>query len=274
MLVSMRTTPPRINGLTVPGLLEGWREVGVEEGMALMVHSSLSSLGRVDGGAATVVESLRSAVGPGGTIVVPAFTEQVHDPDRDHIGAPDAAVNERRAAVPYFRSDLPTTMGAIPEALRSLPDSVRSAHPQVSVAAVGAHAAAVVQRQTLGFAVGRDSPFGRLHELGGHILLVGVGHNRNTFLHYAESLTPHPRLKTRRFPLAVDGERVWAETVDVANDNGTHFPTVGREFEQQAGIREVVVGEAPCRLLPVGPFIAFATRRLAELLAADAERRA
>jgi aminoglycoside 3-N-acetyltransferase len=130
---------------------------------------------------------------------------------------------------------------------------VRSSHPQASVAAVGAHAADVTGRQTLGFAVGRTSPFGRLHDLGGHLLLVGVGHDRNTFLHYAETLTPNPRLKVRRFPQNLDRERVWVETLDVGNDNGTYFPTVGREFEDQAGIPEVMVGDAPCRLISVQP---------------------
>ncbi|WP_283514901.1 AAC(3) family N-acetyltransferase [Streptomyces sp. H10-C2] len=242
--------------------------------MALIVHSSLSSLGHVEGGAATVVESLRNVVGPTGTLVTPAFTWQVADPDPAHVGVPDAAVKERRAAVPIFHPGLQSSMGAIAEALRALPDSVRSPHPQASVAAVGAHAAALVGRQTLGFAVGGTSPFGHLHDIGGYILLVGVGHNRNTFLHYAETLTPSPRLKVRRFPLNVDGERVWVETLDVGNDNDTHFPTVGREFEEHIGIKEVVVGQAPCRLVPVQPFVSFAVRRLAELLTADAEQKA
>lgn len=267
----MRTKEPQAGGLTSADLVDGWRKAGVADGMALIVHSSLSSLGPVEGGVGTVVESLRAAVGPAGTIVTPTFTWQVADPDPDHVGVPDAGVRDRRAAVPTFHADLRSTgMGAVPEALRTLPDSVRSSHPQASVAAVGAHAADIVSRQTLGFAVGRSSPFGRLHDIGGHILLVGVGHNRNTFLHYAESLTPHPRLKVRRFPLTVDGEHVWAETLDVGNDNDTHFPTVGSEFEEQAGIVEVMVGNARCRLVPVQPLVSFAVRRLTELLAADA----
>lgn len=264
----MPTPEMRSGGLTAADLVEGWRRVGLAEGMAVIVHSSLSSLGHVDGGAATVVASLRAAVGPTGTLVVPAFTGQVADPDPAHTGAPDAAVRQRRAAVPDFHAGLPSSMGAISEALHALPESVRSRHPQASVAAVGARAEAIVERQPLGFAVGRTSPFGRLHDLGGHILLVGVGHNRNAFLHHAEALTPHPRLKVRRFPQHVDGEQVWMETLDVGNDNDTHFPTVGREFEQHAGIGEVMVGDAPCRLLPVRPFVSFAVDRLPELLAA------
>lgn len=253
--------------VTAAVLVDGWRRVGVYPGMNLVVHSSLSSLGQVEGGASTVVESLRAAVGPTGTVVVPAFTRQVADPDPLEAGVPTAVVRERRAAVLTFRRDLPSSMGAIPEALRSLPDSVRSPHPQASVAAIGANAAEIVKHQPFGFALGRDSPFGRLHDLGGHILLIGVGHNRNTFLHHAETLTPNPRLKVRRFPHVVDGERVWIEALDVGNDNDTHFPLVGREFEVHAGIREVMVGAAACRLIPTETFVPFAVRRLTELLA-------
>lgn len=254
------------SALNIDELLDGWHRVGLRPGMQVMVHSSLSSLGRVHGGAASVVASLRSAVGSEGTVVVPAFTAQVTDPDADHAGAPDNDLIARRAAVPVFTADLPTTMGAIPEALRLVPESVRSSHPQVSVAAVGGQAAHIVTRHSLGFAVGVDSPFGRLHDLDGHILLIGVGHNRNTFLHYAETLTPHPRLKVRRFPRMVDGERVWIETFDVGNDNDTYFPRVGEEFEQIAAIDPVRVGDAPCRLLPIRPLVEFAVTRLTELL--------
>lgn len=263
-------TTPGTTPLTTADLVEGWRRVGVREGMALIVHSSLSSLGRVEGGAAAVVAALREAVGPSGTVAVPTFTTgTVCDPVPGHTGAPTAGTAELRAAVPLFRPDLPSGTGAVAEALRALPESLRSTHPQVSVAAVGAHAREVTARRSLGFAVGRESPFGALHDLGGHVLLVGVGHNRNTFLHYAETFAPNRRLKLRRFPMAIQGERVWIEAPDVGDDNDTHFPVVGREFEEQAGIREVLVGAAPCRLVPVRDLIPFAVRRLTELLAAD-----
>ncbi|MBD0674733.1 AAC(3) family N-acetyltransferase [Streptomyces sp. CBMA156] len=238
--------------------------------MALIVHSSLSSLGRVEGGAAAVAASLREAVGPGGTVAAPTFTsDTVRDPAPGHPGPPTPGIAEQRAAVPLFHPGLPCSTGAVAEALRALPESHRSTHPQVSVAAVGTHAREVTARRSLGFAVGRESPFGALHDLGGHVLLVGVGHDRNTFLHYAETFAPNRRLKLRRFPMAIQGERVWIEAPDVADDNGTHFPVVGREFEERAGIREAFVGSAPCRLLPVRDLIPFAVRRLTELLAAD-----
>ncbi|MFD4194061.1 AAC(3) family N-acetyltransferase [Amycolatopsis thermoflava] len=70
----------------------------------------------------------------------------------------------------------------------------------------------------------------------------------------------------RRFPRLVDGERIWCETLDVANDNGTLFPVVGREFERVHGVRKAEVGRARCRLLAARPLVDFAVRRLDELL--------
>lgn len=251
-------------------LLAGWREAGVELGMHLIVHSAMSSIGRVRGGPATVVDSLCRAIGSEGTLVAPAFTPQVADPNPEVRSVSDDEVRARRDQVPVFTRDLPSQMGAVAETLRLTPKAVRSRHPQASVTALGARAQEIVARQPLQFAVGLGSPFETLLGLDGWILLVGVGHNRNSFLHHAESRIVRPRLKLRRFPMLVEGERVWWETLDVGDDNDTHFPVVGRDYERHAGIRPVDVGHARTVLLPARNFVSFAGRRLTDLL--DQER--
>ncbi|MGW4587138.1 AAC(3) family N-acetyltransferase [Amycolatopsis thermoflava] len=168
-------------------LVAGCRELGLAEGTAVIVHASLSSLGPVTGGAGAVVASLVAAAGPAGTVAAPAFTPRIADPDPDHRGAPEAAVRARRDAVPLFDAGTLSEMGAIAEAARQWPGAVRSRHPQASVAAIGAHAREVVAAQPLGFALAAGSPFAKLYDLDASILLVGVGHERNSFLHYAET---------------------------------------------------------------------------------------
>ncbi|QWF85229.1 aminoglycoside N(3)-acetyltransferase [Amycolatopsis sp. CA-230715] len=235
-----------------------FRALGLAEGAVVMAHSSLSAFGRVAGGANTVVRALLDCVGETGTLVVPTFTgDVVTDP-----GAGDA-----RHGVPLFHEDMPTSMGAIASAVLAWPGRKRSGHPQASVAAVGKEAGRITATQPLGYAVGTGSPFDVLHALRADILLLGVGHNRNTFLHYAESRVPHHRRKVRRFPYLVEGQRVWVETDDVGDDNGTHFPRIGAEYEETGAVRTRTIGEARCRLLATQPFIAFAVRRLDALLA-------
>ncbi|MGW8566459.1 aminoglycoside N(3)-acetyltransferase [Isoptericola sp. NPDC055881] len=247
-------------------LLGAWRRLGVRDGDVLMVHASLSAFGAVDGGASAVVDSLCAAVGAAGTLVMPAFTPQVADPDPSVAGPPPSDVQARRDAVPLFTPDTPSQMGAVPEELRRTAGTLRSSHPQVSVVAHGRAASQVVARQSLAYGVGEVSPFGTVRELGGRVLLLGVGHDRNTFLHHAEGRSPHHRRKLRRFPAVVAGERAWVETADVADDLGTLFPLVGAEFEARGTTSSGTVGRALCRLFDADDLVRFATPRFDELL--------
>ena len=58
--------------VTQQDLVQAFRELGVREGMALEVHSSLSSFGRVEGGAETVIAALMESVGGSGSIFITA----------------------------------------------------------------------------------------------------------------------------------------------------------------------------------------------------------
>lgn len=252
-------------------LVTGFGRLGVPAGAVLMVHSSLSAFGRVDGGVDTLIDALLTAVGPAGTLVVPSFTGQVRDPcpGADPL---DPAVIRARADVALFDDQTPTGMGALPSAVLSRPDRLRSRHPQASVAAIGAAARQITEVQPLAYALGADSPFAAMYRLGAQILLLGVGHNRNSFLHHAETLVPGHRRKLRRFPYLVEQQRVWVEVPDVGDDNDTHFPRVGAEFADYPGgpgIRTATIGQADCQLLDSVPFIDFARRRLAELVTGD-----
>lgn len=247
-------------------LRRGFQALGVTAGATLVVHSSVSAFGEVDGGAETVLRALKSCVGEAGTLVVPTFTGDViadSHPDCRTPGVPE--VEAAKARVPLFHDAFPTTMGAVPTAVLAEPGRLRSRHPQASVAALGAAAEYITEHQPFAYALGADSPFSRLYELNAQIVLLGVGHNRNSFLHHAESLVPGHRTKLRRFPYVVEGQRVWLEAQDVGNDNDTHFPRVGADWRES---RRQVIGAAHCELVDAVPFIGFAKKRLAELLRA------
>lgn len=255
--------------ITASELASEFRALGVSRGDILMVHSSLSSVGTVDQGATAVVQALLDSVGATGTIVVPTFTtDVVTDPFPRATGVADSHVRAARDAVPLFADSMPTRMGAIPTAVLAHPDRLRSSHPQASVAAIGPAAAEITGRQPLAYAIGAGSPFDRMRQMRAKILLIGVGHNRNTFLHHAESYIPHHRRKLRRFPYLLEGERLWVEAPDVGDDNDTYFPLVGDEYGRTGETRVGFVGAADCQLLRSYPFIEFATRRLGELVGA------
>ena len=62
-------------------LLAAFHELGMHEGMTVMAHTSLSSMGYVCGGAPTVIEALLETVGKEGTIMMPTQSWKNLDPD-------------------------------------------------------------------------------------------------------------------------------------------------------------------------------------------------
>lgn len=265
------TCAPRVGHsdavVTREDVLTGLGEINLPSGAVVIVHTSLSAFGHVEGGANTLLRALREQIGLQGTVVVPTFTSDlVKDPCQEAGADPSAEIAAQRAAVPLFRDDLPTTLGALPSAVLADPQRIRSRHPWASVAAVGARARQITAKQSLAYALGKESPFARIYDLGGFILLLGVGHTRNTFLHHAESLLESHRRKIRRFPYMVEGERVWLEVADVAGDRERYFPAVGGAAEREGIVGRVRIGGAECRLMAVRPLIDFARLELESLL--------
>jgi aminoglycoside 3-N-acetyltransferase len=78
-------------------------------------------------------------------------------------------------------------MGVVADTFWRLPGVLRSDSPH-SFAAVGPHAAEITRGQPVDIPHGPDSPVGRVHDLDGQVLLLGVGHDGNTTLHLAENL--------------------------------------------------------------------------------------
>jgi aminoglycoside 3-N-acetyltransferase len=235
-------------------------DLGLRPGMTIMVHSSLGKVGWTVGGPVTVIRALLDVLGPAGTLVMPAESPQVSDPatwneDRVKPEWHDAI----RAHLPVFDPlTTPTTMGAIPEAFRTFPGTVRSNHPLVSVCANGRFAREIAGEHALEFCEGKGTPFEKLYLLHAHTLLLGVGFNRCTSLHYAESLVPARRTTVNRYPIVRDGERTWIESRDMAPDNGLHFPIVGNRFAASGAVRAGRIGHADAMLFSTRGLVDFA----------------
>jgi aminoglycoside 3-N-acetyltransferase len=253
--------------VTVEMLVADLAGLGIEPGTTLLLHSSLSSLGYVCGGARTVIEAMRTVLGDGGTLVVPTHSGDNSDPT-DWVAppVPESWWPVIRSAMPAFDPRLTPTrgVGAIPDSLLRHPDTCRSAHPQVSFAAIGHHAAEITSGHRLDQQLGITSPLGRIYDLEGSVLLVGVGHDRNTSLHLAEYLASWPSKKTRQHGAAilVDGERRWVTFTDLDIDE-SDFPAIGAAFEATGSARRGRVGHAASVLMPQRALVDFATHWMA-----------
>lgn len=244
--------------------------LGLRPGMIVMVHSSLGQVGWTVGGPVSVIRALLQVLGPDGTLVMPAESPQVSDPRSwDDRRVKDEWHETILEHLPVFDPrTTPTTMGAIPEAFRTYPDTKRSDHPMVSVCANGYRADEIVREHSLAFAEGQGTPFQKLYDLDAQTLLLGVGFNRCTSLHYAESLTPNRRTTTHRYPMMVHGVRQWVENEDMANDDGAHFPLIGEHFLASNTVATGRVGHADSLFFPTRDLVDFAAiyfRRLRDV---------
>ncbi|MDP2292882.1 MAG: AAC(3) family N-acetyltransferase [Actinomycetota bacterium] len=219
---------------------------GVSSGASVIVHSSLSRIGWVVGGAHTVVGAVLDAVGPDGTVTMPSMSSDLSDPARwEAPPVPESWWQTIREQTPAFDVHLtPTThMGAVVECFRHVPGAVRSAHPADSFVSVGPLAPHVAQPHPLSPAFGDGSPLSRLYELDARIVLLGVGHSNNTSLHLAEWRAAQASMPatiiTYGAPVMRDGARQWVEFEDLDYD-ADDFAALGDAFAADGGEVQIV----------------------------------
>ena len=248
---------------TVASLVADLRALGLGEAMTVMVHSSLSRLGYVSGGAHAVVSALLDVLGPDGTLAMPTHSSDLSDPGHwSNPPVPALWWDTLRAEMPAFDPVLtpPLSMGAIVECFRHVPDVRRSSHPTVSAAAVGPNASTIVDAHELDCGLGESSPQARLYELDGHILLLGISHEHNTSLHLAEyrSAAPDAEWMTEHSPVMVDGERRWQRYLSLVDDV-SDFDRIGEEFARTGLEISGPVGAGTGRLMRARDLVDFAT---------------
>jgi aminoglycoside N3'-acetyltransferase len=220
-------------------------ELGVQPGGVLLVHTSFRAVRPVEGGPAGLIEALRSALGPAGTLAMPSWggeDDKVFDP----------------AATPVAAD-----LGVTAETFRRLPGVHRSAQP-FAFAARGPAAERITADPLPLPPHGPASPVGRVHELDGQVLLLGVGHDANTTLHLAELLGGAPYRVPRH--CTVQGPDGQPMRVDYGeNDHCCQRFALADEWLRARRLqREGQVGNAHALLMRSRDVVAIAREHLAQ----------
>jgi aminoglycoside 3-N-acetyltransferase len=170
------------DGITHEQLIQDLHSIGIQKGDSLMVHASLSKIGYVEGGAATLVEALFQTIGDTGNLLMPTFPAPGRN--KDYLDQQ-----------PVFDTiKTPSAMGIVSETFRKWPGVLRSLHPTDPVCAWGPNAEWFTSghfNEPTPYTAA--SPFGRLAQSRGKILMLGTTLNGAcTSLHVVEDAIAFP----------------------------------------------------------------------------------
>jgi aminoglycoside N3'-acetyltransferase len=185
---------PGLRSHTVDTLSRDLRNLGIEPGDTLFIHSSFKSLGEVGGGASAAVRALENATDPDGLILMPSF---------------NLLENSRLRAQTWDPNTTPSTVGWLTEFFRTMPGTYRSDHYSHSVAARGRDARAFVgghrdrkgrsspwDLDPWGKTYGDNSPMVRAYESDAKLVMLGVTYESSTYIHLVEVICRHRRLES------------------------------------------------------------------------------
>ncbi|MDO5559681.1 MAG: AAC(3) family N-acetyltransferase [Oscillospiraceae bacterium] len=148
-------------------ILNFLKKSGICHDDKVLVHTSLRSTGEIEGGADGLIDAFCEYL-YNGLFIVPTHTW-------------DEVVREN----PYY--DVKTSVpciGTLPRIAAFRKDAKRSLHPTHSVAVFGKNAGEFIKgEENCASPAPVGSCLSRLYEEGGKILLIGVGHDKNTYLH-------------------------------------------------------------------------------------------
>ncbi|MEW2167212.1 AAC(3) family N-acetyltransferase [Streptomyces sp. NPDC007084] len=203
-------------------------QLGISRGGVLLAHASLGGSGLR---AERLRDALLTALGPDGTLVVPAFTPENSFTSRTYKELTAGMSAQREAA---FRASRPPfdpartpcpTMGVFAQCVRTTPGAVRSIHPHTSFAGLGARAAELLAWHDPRCHLGEESPLGALYAANAQVLLFRVGFEVCSAFHLAEyRLRPAP--PPRSYSAVLDEPGRWVAYEDITLYDGD-FGVIG-----------------------------------------------
>jgi aminoglycoside 3-N-acetyltransferase len=226
-----------------------------------MVHGSLRAIGPIIGGVNELVRALLDVAGPSGTLCAYLDFEPFYEEEDTWSGDPAVPVFDKLTA--HAARD----HGILHETLRTWPGALRSDHPDAGVMALGPLAEEIVSPHPLQYGYGDNTPFARIAERGGYVLMLGAPLDTVTMIHYADHLARIPdkrMVRYRRLMPGVDGpEWIWFEEFETSEPVHAALPEnyierIVEAFLAEGNGWQTPLGNAKATLLPMKELIPFA----------------
>lgn len=209
----------------------------------VLMHTSLRAVGNIDGGAKTLLDAMiEYFTKDGGLFCVPTHTW--HNFGKEYVLDMD-------------KTD--TALGAFSDFAAADPRGLRSEHPTHSIVVFGDRKKAEEFVKDEPFITSYTSPDGcyaKLFSMGGYVLLAGVSHNRNTYLHAVEEMLNVPDrmyeepkfFKIRKKSGEVVERKMYVFKCSFIRDISLRFVKFETAFRYHGCVKDGFVGNAPCQL--------------------------
>lgn len=221
-------------------LTKAIEEMGIKSDDTVFIHSSMKSIGKVDGGADTVLDAFMDYLSEG-LLILPTHTwarmsetHNIYDPKKE-----------------------PSCVGILSNLFMTREGVLRSLHPTHSIAVFGKDGKEYIKGEE--YLTTPCSPGGcydRLRERNAKILLLGVNHIRNTFIHSVEEVLQVPERFTEapvQFHIVMpDGSLKESNMYRHYNKTTAHisesYSKLEQAFYDNLAAKQVTFGDAACIL--------------------------
>ncbi|MBE5961597.1 MAG: AAC(3) family N-acetyltransferase [Lachnospiraceae bacterium] len=216
------------------------KEMGIKKDDTLLIHSSMKAVGEVEGGADTVLDAFMEYL-EDGLLLLPTHTW--------------ASMSESHSY--YDPAVEPACVGILPNLFLKRPGVIRSLHPTHSLAGFGKDAAIFLNgEENCKTPCPPEGCYNRLRDRKAKILLLGVNHVKNTFIHSVEEVLLVPERFTEEpvmFEIQMpDGVRKRQAVYRHYNKTTAHiseaYQKLGEAFYETGAAKNVRFGDACCIL--------------------------
>ena len=187
----------------------GLCNIGLEAGTTVMLHVSFRAIGKIEGGATTLIKAILQIVGSEGTILMLVGSNDAFYDIADW--PPHIMKKKLNVRKPFDIANTPANLdwGITGEVLRTWDESYRSQHPDYSFAAVGRLARKLTSEHNINYCHGPSSPLAKLCDLNGKVLILGAPFHSVTLVHLCEHLAHVARKQVISYqvPIFREGKR-------------------------------------------------------------------
>ena len=217
-------------------LMQHMADMGIDPKGTLLIHSSMKSIGQVDGGADTVLDAIIEYM-QDGLLILPTHTW--------------AQINLNNPV--FHAATEPSCVGLLTNMFMKRPGVVRSLHPTHSIGAVGKDAAEYIKGEENTISpCPRDGCWGRLYDRKAQILMLGCKLSSYTYLHSVEEWADIPDRLTEEphilYTIAPDGTRYTVPQHRHIHANSVFFVKMDDVYLENGAMKRTRFGDADCLL--------------------------